>query len=359
MALTRGPPCAPDGALLMGAELYRHLNEYFVSHLTNVRLAAEELSDEPLLNYYTKEWTRYTTGAQYVDRLLQYLNRHWVKREKDEGKKNIYPVYTLALVQWRKVFYEQVQSNNKLSTAVLRQIEKERSGNVIETQLVKNVIDSLVALGLDETDAKRQNLDVYRSAFEVPFIAATELYYRAESEQFIADNSVTEYMKKAEARLSEEDRRVESYLHHNTKKAVSDLSRSLPGRKLTHVVTLQLITKCEDVLVKSHAVLMQEEFQRLLDQDREDDLHRMYALLARIPGGLDPLRDRFEAHVRKSGQDNVQKNVGDGETLDPKVYVEALLTVHKKNAELVSSAFKGEPGFVASLDKVSIPRPRR
>lgn len=55
--------------------------------------AAEDLSDEPLLNYYTKEWNRYTTGASYVNRLFTYLNRHWVKREKDEGRKNVYTVY--------------------------------------------------------------------------------------------------------------------------------------------------------------------------------------------------------------------------------------------------------------------------
>ena len=57
--------------------------------------AAEDLSDEPLLNYYTKEWDRYTTGASYVNRLFTYLNRHWVKREKDEGRKNVYNVYTV------------------------------------------------------------------------------------------------------------------------------------------------------------------------------------------------------------------------------------------------------------------------
>lgn len=54
---------------------------------------AADLSDEPLLRYYTREWDRYTTGASYVNRLFTYLNRHWVKREKDEGRKNVYVVY--------------------------------------------------------------------------------------------------------------------------------------------------------------------------------------------------------------------------------------------------------------------------
>jgi len=37
--------------------------------------------------------------------------------------------------------------------------------------------------------------------------------------------------------------------------------------------------------------------------------------------------------------------------VEPKAYVDALLAVHGKNHGLVQRAFKGEPGFVASLDK--------
>jgi len=37
--------------------------------------------------------------------------------------------------------------------------------------------------------------------------------------------------------------------------------------------------------------------------------------------------------------------------LDPKAYVDALLDVHKKNSDTVTRSFRGEAGFVASLDK--------
>ncbi|KAM0751648.1 Cullin-domain-containing protein [Meredithblackwellia eburnea MCA 4105] len=321
-----------SGANLMGADLYKHLLSYFVKHLESVRAAAEDLSDEPLLNYYTKEWDRYTTGASYVNRLFTYLNRHWVKREKDEGRKNVYVVYILALVQWKDYFYKYLQKNTKLSTAVLKLIEKQRNGETIESDLIKKVIDSFVALGLDETDTSRQNLEVYRDAFERPFLIATENFYKAESEMYISENSITEYMKKAEARLAEEENRIDMYLHASTRKG--------------------LVAKCEEVLVKNHSELMQEEFQRLLDQEQESDLQRMYLLLSRINNGLDPLRERFEQHVKKAGLDSVEKAVGDSaEGPEPKTYVDSLLSVHKKNAELVTKAFRGDSGFVASLDK--------
>lgn len=47
------------------------------------------------MKYYAGEWDRYTTGANYINRLFTYLNRHWVKRERDEGRKGVYPVYTV------------------------------------------------------------------------------------------------------------------------------------------------------------------------------------------------------------------------------------------------------------------------
>jgi cullin 1 len=111
--------------------------------LNHLFQTSEPLADEPLLRYYAGEWDRYTTGANYVNRLFTYLNRHWVKREKDEGRKGVYNVYTLSLVQWKSYLFEPVQSKNKkLANAVLRLIESQRNGQTIDSGLVKKVIDS-------------------------------------------------------------------------------------------------------------------------------------------------------------------------------------------------------------------------
>lgn len=64
-------------------------------------------------------------------------------------------------------------------------------------------------------------LDVYREHFQRPFIQATVDYYKAESASYLASNSVSDYMKKAEARLQEESDRVSQYLHDSSRKEVS------------------------------------------------------------------------------------------------------------------------------------------
>ncbi|KAF5333224.1 hypothetical protein D9611_002822 [Ephemerocybe angulata] len=323
------------GANLVGSDLYNKLSLYFISHFKGMLEKAATLEDIDLLRYYADEWYRYTRGANYLNRLFTYLNRYWVKRERDEGKKGVYQVYTLALAQWKIHFFMHIQKDNsKLSNAVLKLIAQQRNGEVVDQGLIKKVVDSFVSLGLDNADPNKECLDIYKEQFEAAFLSATEQYYKTESESFLAAHSVSDYLKKAEERLREEENRVERYLHNKTRK--------------------DLVSKCEHVLIREHSEMMWENFQSLLDFDKDEDLQRMYALLSRIPEGLEPLRKRFEGHVKAAGLAAIEKLVGaDGVNVDSeaKAYVDALLEVHRKNSETVTRSFKSEAGFAAALDK--------
>jgi cullin 1 len=106
-------------------------------------------------------------------------------------------------------------------------------------------------------------------------------------------------MKKAVARLAEEEERVSMYLHAD--------------------IAIPLKKTCNQALIADHSLLLREEFQVLLDNNREEDMARTYDLLSRIPDGLDPLRAKFEAHVRKAGLASVQKlQAAEGDKLEPK-----------------------------------------
>ncbi|KAI1461537.1 Cullin-domain-containing protein [Annulohypoxylon moriforme] len=319
---------AHRGAHLLGEDLYKKLKEYLTDHLNGLYEQSKAHTDEALLTFYIREWNRYTVAAKYIHHLFRYLNRHWVKREMDEGKKNTYDVYTLHLYQWRTEFFTLV--NKKVMDAVLMLVEKQRNGETIEHRQIKQVVDSFVSLGLDEHDATKSTLDTYRFHFEKPFLAATEEFYKAESKQFVAENSVVEYMKKAEARLAEEEERVRMYLHND--------------------IAIPLKKTCNKALIQDHSAMLRDEFQILLDNDREEDMARMYNLLSRIPDGLEPLRQKFETHVRNAGLNAVAKVASDAEKVEPKVYVEALLETHTRYQGLVKRAFADEPEFTRSLD---------
>ncbi|CAL3965421.1 hypothetical protein PZA11_001830 [Diplocarpon coronariae] len=319
---------AHRGAHLLGEDLYNNLIVYLTGYLENLVDESRTHSDEALLTFYIREWDRYTVAAKYINHLFKYLNRHWVKREMDEGKKNIYDVYTLHLVQWRLTLFNAV--HEQVMEAVLKMVERQRNGETIEHNQIKSIVDSFVSLGLDEADPTKSTLDVYRFNFEKPFLEATRLFYQAESKEFVAANTIVEYMKKAETRLDEEEERVNMYLHPD--------------------IILPLKKTCNTALIADHSAILRDEFQVLLDNDRYDDMARMYNLLARIPDGLEPLRSRFEAHVRKAGLAAVAKVAADADKIEPKVYVDALLEIHTQYQGLVKEAFKEEPEFTRSLD---------
>lgn len=78
--------------------MYSHLMRYFHKHLDVIRKDSEKFMDVSLLEYYTKQWVKFTNASTYVHHLFTYLNRHWVKREIDEGRKTVHDVGTVRFL---------------------------------------------------------------------------------------------------------------------------------------------------------------------------------------------------------------------------------------------------------------------
>ena len=332
----------PRGAAqFQGWELYEKIRGFLKNYQENLLGQAKDLREEYLLNFYVSQWERYRRACKILDAVCVYLDRHWVVREHEEGRKECFDIYQLGKIAWRDhLFYE---SNQNLTNSILFLIEQERNNEVIDCSLVSGVINSYVELGLigacrwckckqcvaNNVDMGRGGI-IYQENFEKRFLENTRQYYARESREFLHENSVTEYMKKVETRLFGEKNRAQRYLHSGTE--------------------IPLFEICYKVLIEDHTMELHKEFKNLLNEDKNDDMGRMYSLLIKVHNGVDELASLFENHILEQGLHAI-KSIGDETEKDPYLYVETILRVHRKYNHLVINAFNNDIRFASSLDK--------
>eukprot|EP00123_Amoebidium_parasiticum_P008331 comp18734_c0_seq1/m.20531 comp18734_c0_seq1/g.20531 ORF comp18734_c0_seq1/g.20531 comp18734_c0_seq1/m.20531 type:complete len:758 (-) comp18734_c0_seq1:460-2733(-) len=312
---------------MAGVELYKQLKVYLDRRLNAVLKEMDGLMQESLLEVYVEQWEKFARSVKCVNGAFTYLNRHWVKREKEEGNP-VHEVHTLCFVTWRDIVFQTLQT--KLTSAMLELIRRERNGDTINNSLLKGTVSCYVALGIADGPEKSSNLGIYEHAFQKDFLESTELYYKAESDSFISNNSVSEYMKKVERRLEEEEHRVLASLHDTTREP--------------------LMERLDQVLIIKHFDVIKAEFGKLLALEKNEDLARMYKLLARTKEKLDEVKNVLEEHVCNTGMQAIER-VAQGAAEDPKMYVDTLLEIHTKYDRLVQVAFAKDSKFVSALDK--------
>jgi cullin 1 len=113
----------------------------------------------------------------------------------------------------------------------------------------------------------------------------TRDYYRNESNTFISQNSCNAYLTKANARLTEESDRVNSYLHHSSQDKI--LNEFLREYIENHAQTL---------LRNENSGLL-----HMLQHDQFGDIKLMYSLFRRCPKALDALKAELKAYIVAEG----------------------------------------------------------
>lgn len=298
-----------------GEKLYSGLVTTMTHHLKEISKAIEAAQGELFLVELNRKWADHNKALQMIRDILMYMDRTFIPSTHKT------PVHELGLNLWRDVVIHSSKTQTRLQDTLLELVHMERSGEVINRGLMRNIIKMLMDLGSS----------VYQEDFEKHFLDVSADFYCVESQQFIESCDCGDYLKKAERRLNEEIERVSHYLD----------VRSEP--KITSVVEKEMIESHMQRLVH----MENSGLVNMFVDDKYDDLGRMYNLFRRVPSGLSIVRDVMTSYIRDTGK----QLVTDPDRIkDPVDYVQRLLDLKDKYDKVISLAFNNDKTFQNALN---------
>ena len=303
-----------------GDLLYNGVAASVRAHLkTTLQNVVAPAPNETLLQVCKTAWDEFKVTANNLKDILMYLDRTYVSQYKKT------PVNVVMVQIFREVVVLNPDVAGRLRSLMLETVLKERQGNMIDRDLMKAVLRMLVDIGLD-------GQDVYEDFFEAPFLSATRSHYKQLSQEYLSQNTCPDYMRMADKCLADEAERVVNYLSRGSEP------------KLRQV--------CEVELVQEHAkTLIEMETSGCLsmfEENKVDDLARMYGLFVRLPNTLDLLRDFMGSYVKQCGS----KIVTDQETnKDPLVFVRQMLDLKSMMDQIIDLSFRNEKRFQKKLQE--------
>lgn len=302
-----------------GDTLYNGLKSVVDEHLKGVASRVAMAIDDYFLQELNKSWQDHKISMLMIRDILMYMDRVYVVHN------NVSPVYELGLELFRDNIVRSPKIKDRLIKFMLSLIQKERQGEVIERGLLKNITQMLVDLGINTRS-------VYEELFEKPFLETSASFYSVESQEFIASNSCSDYLKKVETRLKEEMNRVAHYLDPSTESKIRE--------------------KVEKEMIANHMkTLIEMENSGLISQlrdDKIDDLARMYHLFQRVPTGLNQMRDVISKYLREIGKGMV---TDEEKQKDPGTFIQNLLVLKDKYDKILSHAFLHDKSFKHTINQ--------
>eukprot|EP01119_Soliformovum_irregulare_P016219 TRINITY_DN4668_c0_g1_i1.p1 TRINITY_DN4668_c0_g1~~TRINITY_DN4668_c0_g1_i1.p1 ORF type:complete len:780 (-),score=286.20 TRINITY_DN4668_c0_g1_i1:47-2386(-) len=288
---------------------------------------------ELMLKEYLKLFGDFTKTAISVSRICRYLQRYWIPGNLGKTPQSIEvrEIYPLALVMWRQHCFDPIK--DKLIPSLLDILDQDRNGNKQDKNLIRNMVQSYIEF---DKVGSNEGQQFYEKDFENRYLERLKHFYTAESTQFLNANGVSLYLKKAEERIAEETHNAE-YLGTYHASSNPKIQKAL-----------------DESLIERHMEALQADFLRMLKEDQNEDMRRLFDLLHRVTNGLPSTADTFQVYLIGEGSKKVaeQKARPLKDALANAVpFVKNLMEFYDKYYKLVQGCFSGHSLFKTALDK--------
>ncbi|UYV65059.1 CUL3 [Cordylochernes scorpioides] len=304
-----------------GERLYTGLREVVTNHLVNkVRVDVLAALNNNFLQTLNQAWNDHQTSMVMIRDILMYMDRVYVQQN------NLDNVYNLGLIIFRDQVVRYGCIQDHLRETLLDTVMRERRGEVgdrccVGARLaIKNACQMLMILGINSRT-------VYEEDFERPFLVQSAEFYKLESQKFLAENCASVYIKKVEARITEEAERAKHYLDESTEPLI--------------------VTVVEDELIFKHMKTIVEMENsgvvHMLKNQKTEDLCCMYKLFNRVPDGLKTMAECISAYLREQGKALVtEEEGGKGDAL---TFVQSLLDLKDRFDHFLQHSFASDRFF--------------
>jgi len=232
---------------------------------------------------------------------------------------------------WRQHCFEPIK--DKLIPSLLDLLDQDRDGKKQDKTLIRNLVQSYIEF---DKVGPNEGQQFYEKEFEARYIERLKKFYGAESSAFLQANGVSLFLQKAEERILEEKQNAE-YLGTYLTTSDPKIKRAI-----------------DEVLIEKHMEQLQADFLRMLKEDKNDDMKRLYFLLSRVTDGLPNSANTFQVYLTESGSKIIveqrEKNLKDALS-NAVSFVKKLISFYEKYSGLVAQCFLNHGLFKTALDK--------
>lgn len=300
-----------------GELLYSGVQDVVTNHLiAKVREDILTNINNNFLESLNISWDDHQIAMVMIRDILMYMDRAYVEQNNKQ------PVYDLGLQLFRDHVVRHNVIQDCLRETLLKLIDKERRGEIVDRLFIKNVCQMLMILGAS----------VYQDDFERHFLRVSAEFYKLESEKFLAENSASVYIWKVEARINEERERARHCLD----------SSSEPH--IVQVVEEELIAKHMKTIVE----MENSGVVHMLKNSKYEDLGCMYRLFKRVKDGLRSMCDAMSKYLREQGKAIVSEDE-ESEGKNSVVFIHKLLELKERFDLFMEKSFNQDIIFKQTI----------
>ncbi|CAF1185767.1 unnamed protein product [Adineta steineri] len=298
---------------MLGQDIYLHLKNYLQNKFNNVSKDIDNESNENILQYFKELQCKYKEVFKVLNGGYRYFHNHWLQRQLDTGRSDIYKIDVLAQRLWTEI------------------VLKPHFQRLIQ-EIILSFVNAKIHLG-DENLIEMMDNTIYTESFQDKFLQTTEDFYRSKEFPSIESNSkMLEYLKLVAKYFDYEINQAKTYLPEQK----STLT--------TLIVLLETIFFPTDIFN-----IIVEKLQLLVsDENNYQELAVLFEPIRELPKLKNELLKLIEIHVNQKAIESISNDL----IKKPLLCIETIINIHGKYLKLIQETFVGDQSFVASFHKV-------